>query len=98
MSGFDFNEFMNDLVDAGEKVTKAALEEGKKAKEKFELERAIRSEQKKVEAFYAKIGKELYEESKDDPDNKYADIMQVITDSLLTIDDYKEKLKEMQEQ
>ncbi|MCR5467392.1 MAG: hypothetical protein K6F37_00395 [Lachnospiraceae bacterium] len=98
MSGYDFNEHMNYIGYAGERVTKAALTEGKKAKDKFDLERAIHSEQKRVEALYAKIGKELYEENKDDPDNKYADIMQSITDSLLTIEDYKEKVREMKEQ
>ncbi|MCR5271462.1 MAG: hypothetical protein K6E13_00555 [Lachnospiraceae bacterium] len=97
MSGFDFDAFLKSAVRTGDQITKAAIEEGKRAKERLSLKRAVDKELKKVNEMYRKIGKSYYEKYKSDTMDEYADTMEAITDSLGVVDDYMKKIRELSE-
>jgi len=88
----NFEEIIKQVVDTGEMVVKKVVDEGKKAKESLSINTAIMNEKKKVTSMYEEIGKRYYESHKDLDSDPELEVMDSITASLNTIEEYKKQL------
>lgn len=87
--------FLNKIGKAIGDAAGTASEKAKDFTETTKLKNAVSAEEKQINQYFLEIGKNLFEEERNNLDSPYAEIFSKITDSLRNIEELKRKIAEI---